>query len=221
MNTPDKYLLANIIDFADDNDLSLEQAASHLARYAQQRIPEYRIEQQASMTRTKITRDVASGPKESLIARILIRSRIHSVSWTYYPEYHVIDSPYETHWYSIWYRMPVWESFSEKKAHYIDDLFYDEEQEQFWMPEPYLAGLPSSKALFAHFTSKNLETLAGTPFHKVDPHIMAEFLQERKNTPIYSLRQGDRNKLGRRRPYGSKGWQDRIKHVSKYERITK
>jgi len=221
MKPPSSHLLDYFIDYADENGLSTEQAARHVADYAQQRVPEYRIEQQTSLAKNKIGNEIAKSPKELLVARILIKTMIHSITWEYYPKYHVIGQPRETNIYSIRYTMPVWRPFSDKKTHYIDELFYDREHERFWMPEPYLCETPDAEALFKHITSKDSKALADTSFRKLDPHIITAFLCKAQSRKVYTLRDCDWSKITRRPAYGSKGWKDRIKIVNRYFRLKK
>lgn len=214
MKTPDEYLLDELIRYAEENGLTLDQAALHVAGCARQRAPEYRVEKEASVVRARVREEIQNSPREELVARVLVRSRVHYISWTYYPEYHVVGGASEVFWHTIRFPEPDPQSFSGRGVHYyIDDLFYDEFRERFWMPEPYLRGLPSSQALYRQLVAKKAEGLAGTRFRKVSPKVMADFIRDRKDTPVFLIREGNSEKMRRRPPYGSKGWKERLSMV--------
>ena len=220
--TPDEYLLDQFIGYSDEQKLSLDEAAQLLASYAKQRVPEYRIQQRVARARNRVSDEISQSPRESLIIRVLVRSRIHSITWPYYPQFHVVGTPIETHWYSIDYPMPVWKGASRKNYHYLDDLYYDEAWERFWMPEPYLEGLPTSAALFRFLAEKRGSILQGTSYRKVEPKLVTDCLKLRRNTPIYKIHPAENGiRMYGRKPYGSKDWKDRVSVVSKYYRAKK
>ena len=221
MDGPSSHLIDALIDYADMRTISLRKAASSVVRYAEQRLPEYRIEQQATKARSKVRDEVFDSKREYFIVRVLMKTRIREVVWTYFPDFHVIDSPREAGWYSIRYRMPVWEAVNDPEYHYIDDLFYDSAHEQFWMPEPYLTRQAASFTLYNHLISKGLPTLAGTSYRKINPEIVENFFRRRRNNLVYKFRSISWNRTFRKQPYGSLGWQDRIKVVDKFRRAKK
>lgn len=217
MNAPDEYLLDELIRYAEESGKTLAEAALHVAECARQRAPEYRVERETSKARAKLREDILHSAREELVARVLVRSRVHYVSWTYFPEYHVVGEPTAWFWHTIHYREPEAETFTGRGVeHYIDDLFHDEERHRFWMPEPYLRGLPSSRALYRQLVAKRADKLAGTGYRKVSPQVMADFLRDRKAAPVFTVREGDWEKLRRRPPYGSKGWKERLAMVRLY-----
>ena len=219
---PENFYLDYLIDYAAETNLTLEAASALMANYAKQRVPEYQVERKVSELRRKVRSEIDDSPSEELIVRVLVRTRIHSISWQYFPKYHVVGSPFQTHWYSVRYREPVWKTFTNEGMHYIDDLFYDSKWEQFWMPEPYLSEMPESLALYNHLTQEKLPVIEGTSYRKVDPRIVEGLLKTRRNTPIFKRRRvGGQVVLRTRKPYGSDGWEDRIKVISPYRRIRK
>lgn len=65
---PDENLLDNFIEYADDQRLSLEEAALLIAKYAQQRVPEYKIEQGAAASRNKVRDEIGRSMCESWLS---------------------------------------------------------------------------------------------------------------------------------------------------------
>jgi hypothetical protein len=207
---PSKYLLDELIGYAEEAGVTFCEAATIVSEFAKQRAPELAVECQTRHARTKLRTQVTGSPKEKIVARFLVRTRVRYISWIYFPEYHVIDSPSNFWWCSIRYREPDWEKVAESNLFYLDDLFHDPDQGKFWMDEPYLKRLPASLALFKEFTKKDHELLEGTSLKKVDPRIVRRFKTSRASIPEFTTAYLKEDNAYRKPPYGSKGWQQRV-----------
>lgn len=206
-----KYLIDALIDYADANNLPVERAASILSELAKQRIPERNLEIDNLKSKSKLQTEISGSRKEYFIARVIMVTRVHSIAWTYYPEYHVIGSPWP---YSRFHAGP-WQEVSWKPQHreedyYVDDLFLDPAEWQFWMPEPYLSGLPICQKLYSILSDKSADVLKGTNYKKIDPELVREFKELRDGKHSFEIKECEEGKLYRRSRYGSKGWRERI-----------
>lgn len=213
MKKPHTYLVDSFIDYANTSGISFGKASSIIAEFARQRAPELASEKEKRNIRYKLQAKVEQSIREYFIARFLVITRVRYVAWTYYPEFHVCSEPRNYTSCSIVNFEPSWQPSCLPDEYFIDDLFHDEDAGKFWMHEPYLAGLPSSQALFKEITKKRHETLAGTTLRKVDPRIVAAFKAKRKGVPEYSSSYIGSKNDRIRPPYGSKGWRQRVKLV--------
>lgn len=208
MDQPRPHLIDSLVDFATENRISIEEAGKTLIEFAKQRAPEKEIEDSMSSARSKLRQRIFEGPKEYIVARFLLLSRVRYVRWTYYLDFHVVSAPQDFWGSTITYSKP-WRP-AKRPAHlYLDDLFYDREHERFWMEEPYLADIPTSLALFTELTRPDFPKLEGTAFRKIAPTAFSAFRELRKTIPEYRRKPCDFDKMLDRRPYGSKGWKTR------------
>jgi len=125
----------------------------------------------------------------------------------------VCSSPYHYWWCTIWYDEPSWKPAAQSDRFYLDDLFHDKDEGKFWMHEPYLEGQPESRILFEAITKPDYEKMEGTQLRKIDPRIIAAFKSKRTGISEFTSRLMETHQILRRPPYGSKGWQQRVKLV--------
>jgi hypothetical protein len=217
---PSKYLLDQLIKFIHANDLSFEEGAKILGSYAKQRVPGYELEKANTEARVKLLNKIGTSKEEYLIVRFLVRTRVRYIRWTYYPEFHVVSRPRDYWWHSIKFKSPSWRAEKKKGYYYLDDLFFSSYDGLFWMPEPYLSGLPTSRKLFEKLRklkfgfSENL-------YQRVDPVVIEKFKEARKGIAGY-IKKDLSDGLSFRRPaYGSKGWQKRIKFLPKTSKLVR
>lgn len=209
MARPGSYLLDSFLDYAQENKMTLKRAAKTLAEFAKQRAPEKKIEEQTTDARSKMRDQVAASPREYVVARVLVKRRVRYLRWCYYPQFHVVTGPRDYWWCTIRYSKP-WRPKRPEKHLYLDDLFHDAEHDSFWMPEPYLDGLPESAALYAALADPEAEKLEGTDYRKIDPQLIAAFRRARARAPEFRKRLCEKDEIWDRRPYGSRGWKKRI-----------
>ena len=210
------YLIDDIIRYSLDHEMPLDRTASHLLELAKQRLPEYRLESEQLSGESELFKQVRESDAYYIIMRVPIRSWIHEVHWNYFPEFHVISSPREDYAFPVHANIETWHPESDPKKIYLDDLFFDSRQRRFWQPEPFLIKLPASARLYKHITSNKLEPLRGTPFLKIVPDFIAEILQSRSGIPNYTIRACKSDLVFRNRPFGSKGWKERMIGVRRY-----
>lgn len=210
MNSPSTYLLDSFIEYANENKIDFSRAASIVSEYAKQRSAELTVESGLRRAELKLSQDVWSSPVENFIARIIVKTRVRYVYWTYRPEYHVISGPFHYWWCSIQFKKPNWKTRREKDDYFIDNLYYDTDWNQFWMQEPYLSDVPISKELYSEITKEKYESLKGTSFRKVNPELVNEFKKARKKVQDYSFKWMDSDLALRKPFYGSKGWDKRL-----------
>jgi hypothetical protein len=210
-------LLDNLIRYSLRREMPLDQAVGHLVELAKQRLPEYRLQSSQVLTELALVEQIKKSGARSIVMRVPIRSWVHEVHWAYYPEFHVIATPIE------YYAFPVrdvniknWPAVCEPTVILLDDLFFDPDDESFWQPEPFLAGLPASDLLYKHIASDKLEPLSGTEFLKVRPDLIMDVVKTRSGLPNYSVRKCDSEDIFGLRPYGSKGWKLRLAGVDRH-----
>ena len=214
MPEPRAFLLDELIDYSETEGITLEQAAQRAAEYARQRIPEREIEQEVRAAHGKVESEIVASGGISIVARFFAKSRIHVVRWRYYTQFHVFTSIHRTgRWFTARYSSPTWTGDKKQAEVYLDNLYHDPEEGQFWMHEPYLTDAKASQDLFQLLATKQGERLKNTRFLKVNPELMTTFMTARANVPEYSERVGDFDKMGRRPHLGAKGWQDRWKLI--------
>jgi hypothetical protein len=223
MSEPSTYLLDGIIEFAEQKNISIEKAAGQLADLAKQRIPERNFEDATATVRAKLVRAIKESKKEYFLSRVIMRTRVHAIAWTYYPKYHVFSSPTKIaplkyNWFSIHWGRPNWKPAIKKSFYFLDDLFFDLDEGKFWMHEPYLDEVKASKQLYNFLVQKELPTLKETAFKKIDPKVVADFKKERSMIPEYKIQGCESDKIYSSRPYGSKGWKKRVEVLPNLER---
>jgi len=216
MDKQTTYLIDDIIRYSLDREIPLDKAGRQLTELAKQRLPEYQLELEQRSGEFAILTQIRQSDTRSIVMRVPIRSWIHEVHWSYYPEFHVISSPFEYYAFPVHANIDGWPAISDPKTAYLDDIFFDKDDGYFWQPEPYLTGLTVSARAYKHITSDKLEKLRGTPYLKVSPEIIAEFLQTRSGLPNYTIKPSDSDLGWRQRPQGSKGWKDRMAGVTRY-----
>jgi hypothetical protein len=220
MKAPDPFLLDRFLVYAQECGVTINEAATIVAEFAKQRAPELATEVQILDVHYKLRRKVESSPSEQIVARFLVKTRVRYIAWTYYPDYHVCSSPYHYWWCTIWYDEPNWKPTAQPDRFYLDDLFHDKDEGKFWMHEPYLENQSESRNLFEALTKPDFEKMEGTQLRKIDPRIMAAFKAKRTGIPEFTSRLMEIHQVLRRAPYGSKGWQQRIKLVPfTYKRV--
>jgi hypothetical protein len=87
MSEPSIYLLDGLIEYAEEQDISVEKAATQLADLAKQRIPEREFERATQHVQGKLLREIKKSKKEYFLSRVLMRTRVHAIAWIYYPKY--------------------------------------------------------------------------------------------------------------------------------------
>lgn len=209
MDQPSSFLVDYLIEYANENGVSLESAAKTVVEFAKQRAPEKEIEERASSARANLRERVFGSTKEFIVARFLVRRRVRYVRWTYYPEFHVVGEPRDFYWSTIHFPKP-W-SPKERPAHYyLDDLFHDSGHQCFWMTEPYLAGLPASQALFEELSRADHKKMDGVGLRKIDPRVYSAFKDAREKTREFSKKRCEADEIWESRPYGNRGWKKRV-----------
>ena len=212
---PSKHLIREFLDYSSDIGDDIDEAARLLADYSRQMKPDLDTELATGRARHKVFRETAhkieNSPRISIVARIIVRTRVRYIRWLYYPDFHAVSWPWAYWWCSIAHDAPDWNVGPFEKRVYLDDLFHDGYYGRFWMPEPYLSNLSLSGRVFSELTKEDRESIASTLYYKIDPMLMNEFLEERSDSVDYIQRECDEANLFDRPPYGSKGSRKRLK----------
>jgi hypothetical protein len=213
MAEPDTYLIDRFIDFAEDEKVSLREAAERLVAYARQRQPEREVEIAKARSTHSLSRELSDRIWKSecirIVARIVIRTRVRYFYWPYYPEFEVVAWPQEYWWCSIRYDEPNWPVGPFKDRIYLDDLFHDPYERKFWMREPYVEELPLCHTVFQHLADPQRDKLGNTLYSKVDPDLMRKFCAARAGSIDFESRECDSDRIYGSPPLGSAGWRDR------------
>jgi hypothetical protein len=207
------YLIDDIIRFAQDQKMDLSTATDHLLDLARQRLPEYEIELATLRKSHEVFKSIQDSSKHYLIIRVIMKTWVHEVIWTYYPDFHVIDYPYSRRAFPIVGSDWVKEPCKPDNVTYIDDLFYDLDEIKFWQPEPFLSSKPASQNLYQHISSKPPK-LPETPYRKIRPDLVKTVIELEQSNMNYSIQPYPDDLELFRRNIGAKGYQNRMKELN-------